>query len=199
MAKRRRRHLPPRAADMRKPARASSGLLGAVALILFAGVTVSWNDLSAPFLLDDQLSIVGNEQIRHLSRLAAVLSPQRATPVAGRPLVNLSFALNYAIGGLDVRVYHWPDSKWQVASVVGCAAGMACKESMVTAPVVVALYDRVFLFRSAREAVSSRWRLYEELAITWLVLAGLMLRAPGPIRLGFHWGPQRGRTCSIRR
>jgi hypothetical protein len=35
-----------------------------------------------------------------------VLSPPRATPVAGRPLVNLSFALNYALGGLDVRGYH---------------------------------------------------------------------------------------------
>jgi hypothetical protein len=34
------------------------------------------------------------------------LSPPRDTPVAGRPLVNLSLAVNYAIGGLDVRSYH---------------------------------------------------------------------------------------------
>ncbi len=32
--------------------------------------------------------------------------PPRELPVAGRPFVNLSFAIDYAIGGLDVRGYH---------------------------------------------------------------------------------------------
>src|SRR5439155_6472077 len=35
-----------------------------------------------------------------------VLVPERDTAIAGRPIVNLSFAINYAIGGLDGRGYH---------------------------------------------------------------------------------------------
>jgi hypothetical protein len=35
-----------------------------------------------------------------------VLFPRRELPTAGRPLVNFSFAVNYALGGLDVRGYH---------------------------------------------------------------------------------------------
>ena len=51
---------------------------------------------SNPFLYDDQTAIVKNAQIRTLSPLAVPLSPPRDTPVAGRPLVNLSLAANYA-------------------------------------------------------------------------------------------------------
>ena len=35
-----------------------------------------------------------------------MLSAEQDSPTAGRPLVNLSFALNYATAGLDVRAYH---------------------------------------------------------------------------------------------
>lgn len=54
-------------------------------------------------MLDDLYAIPTNESIRSLSR---VLSPPAQTPVAGRPLVNLSLALNYAMGGLNVGSYH---------------------------------------------------------------------------------------------
>jgi hypothetical protein len=40
---------------------------------------------------------------------------------------------------------------WSATAVVCCAAGMACKESMVTAPLAVVLLDRVFVFDSMRE------------------------------------------------
>ena len=36
-------------------------------------------------------------------------------------------------------------SRWYTAAVAACALGMACKESMVTAPLVVILYDRVYV------------------------------------------------------
>ena len=49
-------------------------------------------------LLDDQRAIVANRQIQSLSD---ALSPPRDTPVAGRPLVNPAFAINYATSGLD--------------------------------------------------------------------------------------------------
>jgi tetratricopeptide (TPR) repeat protein len=64
---------------------------------------------------------------------------------------------------------------WQFMAVTACALGMGSKESMVTAPVVVALYDRVYVFSTLREAVRSRGRLYAGLAATWLILAILPL------------------------
>ncbi len=64
------------------------------------------NGLNGPFVLDDQSSVVQNADIQDLSRLGRVLVPQANSPVAGRPVVSLSFALNYAWGGLDVTGYH---------------------------------------------------------------------------------------------
>ena len=66
---------------------------------------------------------------------------------------------------------------WCVAAALACAVGMATKEVMATAPLVVLIYDRVFVARSFRE-VAKRWRLYLPLAATWLLLAGLMWAGP---------------------
>jgi TolA-binding protein len=61
-----------------------------------------------------------------------------------------------------------------VLAVAACALGMACKESMVTAPVAVVLYDRVFRFDSLGAAFRARRGFYAGLAATWLVLGALM-------------------------
>jgi 4-amino-4-deoxy-L-arabinose transferase-like glycosyltransferase len=63
---------------------------------------------------------------------------------------------------------------WQVGAVTSCALGMASKPVMVTAPVVVLLYDRVFLAKSWSEVMQRRWRLYAWLAATWLLLPLLL-------------------------
>ncbi len=235
--------------------------------IILAGVLAYANSLGGPFLLDDQGAIVENFSIRRLSSLSVVLSPPRQSSVAGRPVANLTFALNYAIGGLATRGYHvvnlvihllaglvlfgivrrtlesqrlrepygagatglaaaaallWvvhplqtesvtyvvqraeslmgllylltlyaairysqrPSAVWFVLAVVVCALGMATKEVMVTAPVVVLLYDRTFLSGSFREALWRRWRLYLGLALTWLVLAWLVAGAPRSVTAG---------------
>lgn len=228
-----------------------------LAVIVLAVSLVYANGLSGPFLPDDERSVVNNPQIRQVS-LAAAFDPPPETPVAGRPLVNLSFALNYAAGGLDITGYRvtnvalhalaalvlyglvwrtlarpgsapaleaaaqpvalaaslvWAvhplnteavtyltqrtellmglsllltmycalraaDSKhqpgWTAAAIAACLAGTLSKESMVTAPVVVALFDRVFLFPSWREAFARRRALYLGLAANWLVLGWLM-------------------------
>lgn len=209
-----------------------------------AAALVYANSVPGPFLFDDQNSILANRQIRQLLPLSEPLSPPRDTPVAGRPVVNLVFALNYAFDGLDVTGYHvvniaihllasltlfgvirrTPGASlnfafacaliwmlhplqtepvnyltqrteslmglfylltlycairgWTVGAVLACAAGMASKESMVTAPLVVALYDRSFLFDSWRAAFRVRRRLYAGLAATWGVLAALMSTTP---------------------
>lgn len=59
---------------------------------------------------------------------------------------------------------------WFVIAVVSCALGMGSKAVMVTAPVMVLIFDRVFLSSSIKEALQRRWGLYVGLAATWSVL-----------------------------
>jgi tetratricopeptide (TPR) repeat protein len=68
---------------------------------------------------------------------------------------------------------------WQVLSVAACLLGMATKEVMVSAPVVVLLYDRAFLAGSFSESFRRRWVVYTGLASTWLVLLALVAAAHG--------------------
>ena len=74
---------------------------------------------------------------------------------------------------------------WAVAAVAACAIGMGVKESMVTAPVMVILYDRIFLFDLFREAAALRWRLYLGLTLTWLFLAFQLIAGPRTGSAGF--------------
>jgi len=59
---------------------------------------------------------------------------------------------------------------WFVAAVIACAFGMGSKAVMVTAPVMVLIFDRVFLGTSLGEILRRRWGLYIGLAATWSVL-----------------------------
>ena len=77
-----------------------------ILLIAAAGAATYWNSFAGPFIWDDQISVVTNRTIQHLWPLSDPLRPPRETPVAGRPVVNLSFAINYAIGGLSETGYH---------------------------------------------------------------------------------------------
>jgi hypothetical protein len=82
-------------------------------LLAVAAIAVYWNVLDAPFFWDDDIAITTNQSIHEI---AESLNPPIETPVSGRPIVNLSFALNYAYGGLDPRGYH----------VVNVAIHIAC-------------------------------------------------------------------------
>jgi len=242
----------------------------AAGLLVLAALAAYWNAFSAPFVFDDTPGIVDNASIHHLWPLSAVLQPppDSGTP-AGRPLVNLSLAINYAIGGTDVRGYHalnlvfhvltaltlfgvvrrtlsglvgaqaccaigigrskpaplqanalalaiaviWTvhplqtesvtyviqrtellgglfylltlycfiratdagASRWWLAGCVGsCLLGMASKEIVASAPLLVWLYDRTFLAGSFRASWRQRPRFYLALGSTWLLLAFLM-------------------------
>ncbi len=74
----------------------------AAAAIVLAGVLTYANSLGNPFLFDDNSAILQNPSIRSAS---TALAPPAETPVAGRPLVNASFALNYALGGTEAWGY----------------------------------------------------------------------------------------------
>jgi tetratricopeptide (TPR) repeat protein len=260
-------------------------------VIVAAAVAVAYaNSLSGPFVLDDEATIVQNPQIRDLSRPGDVLRPAPDSPIAGRPLASVTFALNYAFGGLDVRGYHivnillhvvcaallfaivrrtlerrraagaeparaervalaaallWAlhplntevvdylsqrteslmaacylltmygairaveslpfckgvgghlmrtppagtaRGRWGAAAVVACAAGALSKESIATAPIMIAVYDRVFLFDAWRDQLAARARLYAGLAASWVLIAALVVTAPRSSVAGFSSG-----------
>ena len=58
---------------------------------------------SVPLLFDDQAAIIDNATIRHWS---TAFWPPPETTASGRPVLNLSLALNYAISGKAVWSYH---------------------------------------------------------------------------------------------
>lgn len=80
-------------------------LFGAL-LIVGAGAAVYANSLGGAFVFDDTVSIVDNPNIRRLWPLSESLSGPPGSGSNGRPLVALSLALNYALGGLEVVGYH---------------------------------------------------------------------------------------------
>jgi tetratricopeptide (TPR) repeat protein len=230
--------------------------LPAATLLVVAVILVYANSLHAPFVFDDVQSITENTSIRRLAS-TAIWSPPPGVTVSGRPIVNASLALNYALGSSDVRGYHlvnvaihalaalvlfgllrrtfvlprlrarfgsdatwvafagaliWafhplhtesvtyvvqraeslmglfylltlhcfvrstdaPQPRlWQTACGIACALGMATKEVMVSAPLVVLLYDRILVAGSLRECWRRRRGLHATLAATWFVLVVL--------------------------
>jgi protein O-mannosyl-transferase len=242
--------------------------LAVIAAVILAAYS---NSFHGPFVIDDQASVVQNPDIRQLARLDRVLAPRPDSPVAGRPFVNLTFAVDYALNGLEVPGYHVTNLAWHVAcawllfgvvrrtlarpsmppaiagdaanlalavalvwgvhplttevvdylsqrtestmaffllltlyaairsdgssgrgwhglAIASCLAGTVCKETIAVAPLLVALYDRVFLYRSWREAAAARGSLYLGLASSWLVLGGVVLSAPRAAVSGFGSG-----------
>jgi hypothetical protein len=79
------------------------GILLAGGIVFLAALAAYHNSLSGPFILDDHGAITENASIKELGK--AWLPPPAAT-TGGRPLLNLTFALNYALGGMKVGGYH---------------------------------------------------------------------------------------------
>lgn len=78
----------------------------AAAALALAALAAYHASLPAPFTFDDRPAIERNESLRRLWPLSGPLSPPvTAAGAAGRPLVNLSLALNHAAGGLNPAGY----------------------------------------------------------------------------------------------
>jgi tetratricopeptide (TPR) repeat protein len=233
-----------------------AGLLCAAALAA-AAIAAYSHTFAVPLLYDDTPTIAGNPTLRHWG---SVLAPPNDTTAGGRPVLNLSFAINYAIGGTSVWGYHAVNLAihvaaglalfgiarrtlargagraalavafstsllwlvhplqteavtyivqraeslmglfylltlycfirgaeaagrltplWFLLCVACCALGMGTKEVMVSAPLIVLLYDRTFAAGSFREALRRRMRVHAALAATWLLLAFLVLSSHG--------------------
>jgi tetratricopeptide (TPR) repeat protein len=88
----------------------------ACSVIVLAALAAYYNSLSCPFIFDDLLSITDNPTIRHLGSSWA--STPYISPVTSRPLINFSLAVNYALGGLDVRGYHALNLAFHICSAL---------------------------------------------------------------------------------
>ncbi|HKV38846.1 MAG TPA: tetratricopeptide repeat protein [Blastocatellia bacterium] len=90
--------------------------------------------------------------------------------------------LYFAIRGFDSE----PRSRtWNILAVVTCTAGMLSKQVMVTAPVMILLYDWLFVAKSFAEIKARRKWLYAGLAATWLPLAVTVAASPANTTAGF--------------
>lgn len=221
---------------------------------------------TAPFIFDDIPAITQNPSIRDLAAWKEILLPggMNGAGVAGRPIINLSFAINYSISGEKVWSYHalnllihlgagltlfgivrrtllgprlreshgadsfalalgtaaiWslhplqtesvtcvvqrtesvmglfylftlyafirsveaPEktTAWSVLCWVACLLGMVSKEVMVSAPLLLLLYDGIFVAGSPAVAWRIRGRRYLALTLTWIPLLLVMARSQG--------------------
>ena len=123
-----------------------------VLLIAAVGVVAYLNALGHPFLFDDKGAIVENETIRSL--WASLAGGPEQFPTAGRPLLNASFALNYAFGELAPWGYHAVNLGLHVLSAV----------------VLLALTRRVLLLARLPEFLKGRESGFAAvLALLWVV------------------------------
>ncbi|MCE5276688.1 MAG: tetratricopeptide repeat protein [Planctomycetaceae bacterium] len=66
---------------------------------------------------------------------------------------------------------------WTMAilAAAACWLGMGSKEIMITAPLAVVLFDRVFVYSSSKDMLRRRWGLYLALAAGWAIVAARAL------------------------
>ncbi|MBU0717827.1 MAG: tetratricopeptide repeat protein [Planctomycetes bacterium] len=86
----------------------------------------------------------------------------------GESLMGLFYLLTLycVIRGLSARRPNW----WYAGAVISCALGMGSKAVMISAPLVVFLYDVAFGAQSTRRAFRQRWGLYVGLLATGGIL-----------------------------
>ena len=89
---------------MRKPYQRH---LLAVMIVYALALLIYSNTFNSPFIFDDHPNIRDNTAIQISTLNAAELYVAAFdSPSANRPVANISFALNYLVGGFDVRGYH---------------------------------------------------------------------------------------------
>ena len=83
--------------------------------------------------------------------------------------------------------------KWWLMGIASCALGMGSKAVMVTAPVTLLLYDRIFLSQCFRDILRQRKTFYAGLAGTWTILwlsgivQGVFNTTPSDSHVGFSY------------
>lgn len=77
-----------------------------VFVIVASVLAVYANSCDGPFIADDIPGITKNPDIQSLGTSLRALTDDRQSPLSGRPLVSLTFAMNYAAGELGEWGYH---------------------------------------------------------------------------------------------
>ena len=75
-------------------------------MIAAGGALAYHNSFGVPFVLDDALAIVANPSLRTLWTAWSPPDDLTGLPISGRPVVNFSLGLNYAVSGTDVWSFH---------------------------------------------------------------------------------------------
>jgi Flp pilus assembly protein TadD len=75
-------------------------------VLVVVALTAYHGTFDVPALLDDPTAISQNHSIRHLWPISEPLDPPPRSGTGGRPLSNLTFALNYAWTGTNLSSYH---------------------------------------------------------------------------------------------
>lgn len=78
-------------------------------LLIAAGAIAYANSFAGVLVLDDVRAIARNSTIRTLWPLSSPMSPPGESTVAGRPVANLSFAVNYALAPSGARDVFEPE------------------------------------------------------------------------------------------
>jgi protein O-mannosyl-transferase len=109
-------------------------------------------------------------------------------------LMGLCYALTVygAIRAWEAPASSRPRLAWTIVSVVACGLGMGSKQTMVTAPLVVWVWDWIFGPADRGEDRQARRTLYAGLAATWLLLAASVAYERWPTSIGLNlegWTP----------
>jgi tetratricopeptide (TPR) repeat protein len=239
-------------------------------VLLLLGAAVYANALSGPLVLDDHRSVRENATIQSLADLGRVLHPPVQSPMTGRPIPNLTLAINYATGGYAVRAYRvtnigihilaalalfawlrrtlartgaesattthadglalavsalwlvhpintetanyltqrteslmglfvltslWAAARaldarrplrWELLAVAAAFCAVGSKETALLLPLLLVLWDRVFVFESWAAAWAVRRRLYLGVTASWVVFAVFARELPFFAEKGFQ-------------
>ncbi len=101
-------------------------------------------------------------------------------------LAGMLFLLTLYCAILSWEAHH--SLLWRCLSIVSCALGMLTKEIVVTAPLLVFLYDVIFVTRSWADALRRRRAFYAALCCTWALPAVLLSQSPRSGTIGFGLG-----------
>lgn len=78
----------------------------AVLVLAGAAFAAYHNSFAVPFVFDDELAIVANPSLRNWWTAMSPPPDLTGLPISGRPMVNFSFGVSYAISGNAVWSYH---------------------------------------------------------------------------------------------
>jgi protein O-mannosyl-transferase len=168
-----------------------------LALLVLSVVAIYANSLSVPFVYDDRYGIVANRDLHSLREIGTVLFSR----IAGesRPVVNLSFALNYSWGGRGVLGYHVVNLALHalngalVYSLVKRFLGFVPYATPTGFPPLAAVVALLFVCHPVQtEAVTYIWGRSDLLLTTFSLLAILFFLKAGVWAESFSAGARTG-------